>query len=612
VDLNPFAVAIARFRLLVAALKAADVRDLRSAPDFRLHVATGDSLLHGTRTGQLFTGTEGFGPLLEHRYPTEDEAEANRILESGRYHAVVGNPPYITVKEPPLRDAYRALYSTAYRQYSLGVPFTERFFDLAQPRRDRDASGFVGMITANSFMKREFGKKLIEEYLPERDLTHLIDTSGAYIPGHGTPTVILLGRNQRPLLPKVRAVLGIRGEPGRPDDPAQGKVWTSILGLVDQPGEENEFLSVDDVERERLGTHPWSLQGGTAPSVRLVVDDCAITSLGELCADLGFGVVTREDEAFRIGVATGRRALIPAMLLKPLVAGREVRDWGYDSLTHAIFPYPGAEVAEMPDHPVRRFLWPLRAQLCERIAYGKSQIERGIEWWEYSMFFADRFRTPLSITFAFVATHNHFVLDRGGKVFKQSAPVIKLPADATEDDHLRLLGLLNSSTACFWMKQVFHNKGDSTDSSGARVTGVEGWIDSFEHDGTKLKQFPIPAVTLLERSRALDTLAQELASTLPAAVLEHELPSREVLTAARTRGASLRAQMVALQEELDWECYDLYGLLEKPMALATDLLPPLNRGERAFEIALARDMVQGKVRSTWFERHGTTPITEIP
>ena len=64
------------------------------------------------------------------------------------------------------------------------------------------------------------------------------------------------------------------------------------------------------------------------------------------------------------------------------------------------------------------------------------------------------YRIALSIAFAFVATHNHFVLDRGGKVFKQTAPIIKLPADATEDDHLALLGLLNSSTACFWMKQV--------------------------------------------------------------------------------------------------------------------------------------------------------------
>ena len=76
-----------------------------------------------------------------------------------------------------------------------------------------------------------------------------------------------------------------------------------------------------------------------------------------------------------------------------------------------------------------------------------------------SSFTSISIRTPLSIVFAFVATHNHFVLDRGGKVFKQSAPVIKLPPSATEDDHLALLGLLNSSTACFWMKQVCHDKG---------------------------------------------------------------------------------------------------------------------------------------------------------
>ncbi|QVL48756.1 MAG: hypothetical protein KFB96_24950 [Thiocapsa sp.] len=67
------------------------------------------------------------------------------------------------------------------------------------------------MITANTFMKREFGKKLIEAYLPRKDLTHVIDTSGAYIPGHGTPTVILFGRNQRPRADRLRAVLGIRG-----------------------------------------------------------------------------------------------------------------------------------------------------------------------------------------------------------------------------------------------------------------------------------------------------------------------------------------------------------------------------------------------------------------
>ena len=96
-------------------------------------------------------------------------------------------------------------------------------------------AGYVGMLTANSFMKREFGKKLIEQFFPGVDLTHVIDTSGAYIPGHGTPTVILLGRNRPPVLDTVRAIMGIRGEPTTPADPEQGLVWQSILAAMYGP-----------------------------------------------------------------------------------------------------------------------------------------------------------------------------------------------------------------------------------------------------------------------------------------------------------------------------------------------------------------------------------------
>ena len=47
VDLNPFAVAIARFRLTVAALKASGLTSLEAAPAFTYHLAVGDSLVHG-------------------------------------------------------------------------------------------------------------------------------------------------------------------------------------------------------------------------------------------------------------------------------------------------------------------------------------------------------------------------------------------------------------------------------------------------------------------------------------------------------------------------------------------------------------------------------------
>ena len=60
VDLNPFAVAIARFRLIVAALNACAIKRLTDAPGWQLQLACGDSLLHGPRDGQF----SGLGSAL--------------------------------------------------------------------------------------------------------------------------------------------------------------------------------------------------------------------------------------------------------------------------------------------------------------------------------------------------------------------------------------------------------------------------------------------------------------------------------------------------------------------------------------------------------------------
>ena len=43
VDLNPNVVAIARFRMLLAALKACKVAKLKDAPDFEMNIAAGDA-----------------------------------------------------------------------------------------------------------------------------------------------------------------------------------------------------------------------------------------------------------------------------------------------------------------------------------------------------------------------------------------------------------------------------------------------------------------------------------------------------------------------------------------------------------------------------------------
>lgn len=647
VDLNPFAVAIARFRLLVAALQASGVQRLANAHDFQIAVAIGDSLLHGTRFGltqsqDLFDAAQTHADTgLAHAYASEDLAQVQRIL-GRQYHAVVGNPPYIVVKDAALNAAYRQKYASCHRQYSLGAPFTERFFELAVTGTGGQGAGFVGLITANSFMKREFGSKLIEQVLPRLDLTHVVDTSGAYIPGHGTPTVILLGRHRAPVDAGVRTVMGIKGEPSTPADPAQGLVWSAIVGQIDRLGSESEYVSVADTPRAIFAQHPWSIGGGGVTGVKEQIE-ANNTPLSSLTNDLGFVCITKADDVFVLPYDAAIRKGCEPSALRPFAVGEEVRDWTVTDESICLFPY--AENVELRSESelkgALRFIWRCRTPLFDRKAFGGATYrDIGKAWYSYGQIPVERFKTKTAITFAFVATHNHFVLDRSGKVFKQSAPVIKLPAGSSEDEHLGLLGLLNSSVACFWLKQVSFNKGDSTDSKGARTTG-DSAFDTYEFASTKVAEFPLSPDRPLSIARQLDTLAQQLARVQPAALLASNLtagsaypesaggqfesqspaatpslPSRASLDAARTQAEQLRGLMITWQEELDWECYGLYSCLRLPDKRYSPFLsqnpPAIALGQRAFEIVLARRMAAGHEQTTWFERHGSTPITDIP
>jgi hypothetical protein len=610
VDINPFAVAVARFRLLVAALRAGGDTRLANAPTYPINVAVGDSLLHGVTTGRL--DVDDFASASAHGYATEDLALAKALL-SREWAAVVGNPPYIVVKDPGLNQLYRLRYETCHRQYSLGVPFTERFWQLARRGGDEaERAGYIGMITANSFMKREFGKKLIEQWMPDHDLTTLIDTSGAYIPGHGTPTVLLFGRARRPVESNVRAAMGIRGEPSTPEEPARGLVWTSIVEHIDQPGAETEFVSVVDLERERLHSHPWSIGGGGAADLKERIGEGSDQSVGEAASEVGFGGITGEDNAFVVGDSStvGRMRLEAAI---PLVEGDVVRDWRIGPAALAVWPYDQAnDLVGVETAPrIEKHLWPYRRVLERRKRFGIPMEEIPRPWYEWRELYTSRLQAPLSITFAFVATHNHFVLDRGGKVFKQSAPVIKLRNGASEEEHLDLLGVLNSSTACFWMKQVFYPKGgDQVGTEGARIRKT-WWDERYEFDVTKLRAFPLPRVFPRSTATQIDRLASDLASTSPAAITDSNVPTADRLEAGHREFESTRQRMMAMQEQLDWEVYRLYGLIDDDLTLPEGE-PPLDLGQRAFEVILARKMANGDVSTTWFERHRSTPITDLP
>ncbi|GAA1828685.1 BREX-2 system adenine-specific DNA-methyltransferase PglX [Actinomadura chokoriensis] len=619
VDINPFAIAIARFRLLVAAMAAADIRTLAEAGKYEwpLHLAIGDSLIKARQLELTLTGEQTGDPLAEFAYATEDVHEHPQILQPGRYHVVAGNPPYITVADDKLKRLYQELYrETCFGSYALSVPFIQRFFELARRSNGESGHGRVGQITANSFIKREFGARLIEKYFGSKvELTEVIDTSGAYIPGHGTPTIILIGttRSSKNRSPLVRTVRSIQGEPAVPTDGDAGLVWNAIVDQIDKVDSISNWVSCGDLDRERyFSRQPWILIDDGLEMVEKM-QEASTETLGDKTYRIGFYGDSHADEAFFIPKGGPISQYSLDLRLKPSHRGDQVRDWAATDFDLAIFPYDATHslLAEEDLSDIfKRHFWIIRTALWKRrLGSGKTYSTARKPWWAWHQLPKDEVAHRWTISFGFVVTHNHFTLDRDRRIFNRSAPVIKLYEWATEEDHLRLLGALNSSTACFWLKMVSQAKGGSGLGRGVQS---EPWEERYEFTGTNLEDFPLPEDSPMDLATELDSLAQESSAATPPAIFASATPNLPILREKKSVWESIRARMIALQEELDWQVYSIYGLHPEDLRAPENDVPKLALGERAFEIVLARRVAKGEASDEWFKRHGSTPITEIP
>jgi hypothetical protein len=594
IDLNPFAVAIARFRLLVIALSACGINRLAEAPDFKTNLAAGDSLLHGTRPGTSGDVQQhAFDTSSEFFYETEDKVKLREFLRYGTYHAVVGNPPYITAKDPVLREIYRQRFKSCSGTYQLGVPFTERFFDLLIRGFQ---SGYAGIITSKSFMNRSFGRKLIEEFIPKWDITHVIDVCGVELEGHDTPTTIMFGRNQLPLSTLVRIVRSVRRDPSNISEEGSPS-WNAIVSQIDINGSNSDYISVSDTDRSVLCRHPWSMGGGGAAELKAKLDSLFAKLSTSQNARIGGAARIAHEEVFIFSKSRAHQSKIPEDNFRGYLIGEAVRDWLQSADDLVLFPYG----PQGPSAQALKILWPWRRLLESRATFQGVMADAGLNWFDYMQYTPFPYETPISIAFAFVTTNNQFVLDRGGNVFNRSAPALKLPADRSERDAVSLLGLLNSSTVGFWMRQICYSK-----------DGGAEWQDRFEYDGGKLSELPTPTILPSNTSMLLQQLVDRLGKLIPCQNCGNEPITRLSLNKARDEAASILSEMMALQEELDWEVYHLYKLTEESITLPTTQIPNIRLGERAFEIVMARQMADGELETDWFNRHGSTAITQIP
>jgi hypothetical protein len=549
VDANPHAVAIARMQLLLAFLTRAEIKSVEQAPRLPWNLAVGDSLL--------------LGRTRRSAHAPEDE-EAERIL-CKRYAAVVGSPPCISVKDKELRETYRGLYPrSASGSYALSAPFLERYYDLAR------AGGYVGTITASSFMKREFGRRLIEELLRGVHIDSVIDTSGVYIPGHGTPTVILFGRNMPPEPGPVKVVGCRRGEPILPINPAEGRVWRAIVNHGGDVGYIDDYISVSEIPRAMLARHPWSLGAGVGAEILRALDESAATlELGQLWRRAVSAARSGADDIFLQPRDLPARAGLERDVVHPAAPGDAIRDWGVEPEVAAI-SVPAPPHAYDPRARWAQFLWRYRTFL-EAAPSRVVDTERPA-WWSWAWW--PKATTARTFVYPVVAAYNEFAVASRAIVMTGGASLFHLAEPVDDDTCFALLGYLQSSTACYWMKHVLFSK-TSADQMMTSF-GMHPEDNRYEFSAAGLRALPVPRFVmasgpvqrhLAELASSLDRAARDLRERAPGAVLSRwDRASRasllDALAVAQQEQVTLLRGMVRDQEDLDWLVYSALGLGE--------------------------------------------------
>ena len=294
-------------------------------------ILPGGSIFRMCLAARQATTLGGEFALVNQAQRQQELGAANRAKLDSGFDLIVGNPPFVTARNKEKRAKFTASAGprVAYMKFLLVSPFFERSFGLLRP------DGQFGFIVSNAFAKREFGKPLVEDFFPTVDLQKVIDCSGPTFPGHGTPTCLIFGAQQKPnenLPIRVAAILPCGGDLRTP--PEESPLWHTLAGHHDEPGFSNEQVIVVDRPRREMAKHPWNSDvGSESPPPEA---GRRTTTLKQLVSFLsGFVSSQTPEEVFLVSADFARRTNLSPELLSACQTGDDIRDWSsaHSSLT---------------------------------------------------------------------------------------------------------------------------------------------------------------------------------------------------------------------------------------------------------------------------------------
>ena len=496
VDIDPFAVNIARLRLWLSLVVDYEGVTPPPLPNLDFKIEAGDSVtgpdpsgglqLDFFRQGQISELRELKdqylrshadkeelrqqiedlrSEIVEYVHPGEEasgfdwQVEFAEVFadEAAGFDVIVANPPYVRQElikhlKPELKKVFPEVYTGTSDLY---VYFYARALQLLS------AGGMLAFISSNKWFRANYGKKLREHLAETAHVASITDFGDLPVFESATayPMIFTAQKGDEVALTTLTQVKSLA--PPYPD----------VSALVREQGLP---LSSDAIQGE-----DWSLTD-VATAARLRKMSAAGMPLGEYVkGQIYYGVKTGFNKAFVIDGAK-REELISqdpksTEIIKPFAAGRDVKRWRIESNKWLIVTPIGVEIDDYP-------------AIFEHMSQWQPELEKrydkGNHWWELrTCSYYDAFEGP-KIIWGNLSLEPNFA-------FSSDLLYTVAPANIIPLADLYLLGLLNSAASERFFDDVSIQRGGTY----------------LEFKPVYVKQLPIPDASATDRD-AISSLVQ--------------------------------------------------------------------------------------------------------
>ncbi|GAD52991.1 LOW QUALITY PROTEIN: hypothetical protein MBEHAL_1751 [Halarchaeum acidiphilum MH1-52-1] len=356
------------------------------------------------------------------------------------YDYVVGNPPYVNIKNIPdsKQEWYKTLYKSAYGRFDLYVLFLERGLNWLTE------DGELGYITSNKFTRSKYGQKIRKIISTEYSLERYIEFGDVDVFSDATnfASIVIIDRNQeREDIPYAKV------HQASPD------IFEEISEHLGQEDILTESLEISTYPRSELIEDNWRFTPRPVREVEERIQDRSALNLEDIVLGVREGVASGGDESFMVSPEYAEENDLEKELLLPIIRGKNVRRWKAEwDDEFVIYPYTeNGDLIDLSQYPnIKQHLDSHEEDLRDRycVREGSKDIYEYHGPHPKSVFEGDfKIATPD------MATENHFSYTDGYDCFKNTVYVLTFEEDISYSEK-ELLGLLNSSVAEFSIKQT--------------------------------------------------------------------------------------------------------------------------------------------------------------